>query len=558
MRHAAPGRVDIICPDHFLRMACQWKGLGYAPIAALLEATHLRRTWDRSFRQTSQRATKDALILGIVGIAAWVLIERTDTCTRFFQYVSANPDMELDSIILAGIFSAVGLLVFALRRWSEAARSERRSDRLARHDALTGLPNRRSFMATLEEATGRGTTAPFACFLFDRDNFKEVNDLRGHIVGDQLLVTISKRIVEALPPDVQLARIGGDEFAMLSPLTNPDRMMELANLIMRLVCEPAVLEGQITQVGVSIGVARYPEDAQHTSSLLRKADIALYRAKVRKRSVQIFEPDMETADRRLARVVAALRDAIPKGEIVPHYQPLVDLATGEIIGVEVLARWESPTLGTVPPSEFIPVASHSGMIGKLCCSVFERACAEAVRWKRPLRISFNLAPRQLCDPHLPLQILAHLAKTGLDPARLDIEMTEDALLENDRTALANLEKLKDQGITLTLDDFGTGYSSLHHLRILPFDRLKIDRSYVNTIARCEKSRLMIEAIIGLCHALALPVLAEGVETREQERILRELGCDLAQGWLYSKAMPNTEFESFLAETQKPEYSALRA
>lgn len=215
-------------------------------------------------------------------------------------------------------------------------------------------------------------------------------------------------------------------------------------------------------------------------------------------------------------------------------------------------------MGRVPPDEFIPIASDGGLIGKLCCSVFERACAEAKQWDEPLRLSFNLAPRQLSDPLLPLQILTHLTKTGLDPARLDIEMTEDALLENDETALINLEKLKDQGVTLTLDDFGTGYSSLHHLRKLPFDRLKIDRSYVRAMMTSGKSRLMVEAIIQLCHALALPVVAEGVETEEQERMLRELGCDFAQGWLYAKAMTHDELQQFMADARAPEPSALRA
>ena len=495
-----------------------------------------------SARQADSKAITDAVILATVCAAAWALIERTETCTRFFQYVAAHPDTELDSVVLAGIFSAIGVLIFALRRWAEAALSEERYQELAHHDSLTGLPNRLSFMDALDNAV-EGEKRPFACLLFDLDRFKHVNDLRGHFVGDKLLKEIAQRLKTVLPRDVLLARMGGDEFAMLFPLRTPHRAKQLASLVMRLASEPQMIDGQVVQVGVSVGISCFPEDGDQSAPLLRKADIALYRAKVRQHSMQIFDPSMEAADQRFALVSAALRDAIPRGEIVPNYQPLVELTSGKVIGYEVLARWTSPVLGSVAPSEFIPVATQAGLINKLSRRVFEQACSEAARWPEPMRISFNLTPRQLCDPLLPSQILNILSKSGLPPRRLDLEMTEDALIENADTARANLQILRNQGVTLTLDDFGTGYSSLHHLRVLPFDKVKIDRSFVSKIGGCDKSRLMVDAMIKLVHAVALPVLAEGVETEYQAQILKEFGCDFAQGWLYGKAMPNADLRS---------------
>jgi predicted signal transduction protein with EAL and GGDEF domain len=277
-----------------------------------------------------------------------------------------------------------------------------------------------------------------------------------------------------------------------------------------------LIDGWAVQTSVSAGVAQFPEDATCAEALLRKADIALYRAKANGGGeVHSFTYCMEEAERRRATVAEALREAIEKGEIVvPHYQLLVDLKTANLLGYEVLSRWQSPLLGSVTPSEFIPIALEAGLIDALSYSVLEKACSDALLWPRPLRISFNVAPPQLSDPQFPLQVLAILARTGLAPHRLEIELTEDALLESDRTVLLNLKALKDQGITLALDDFGMGYSSLHLLRTLPLDRVKLDRSFIARVETSEKSRRMVESIINVVHSLDIPLLAEGVETVE--------------------------------------------
>jgi diguanylate cyclase (GGDEF)-like protein len=492
----------------------------------------------------NKRGLVDAGILAAAAFLAWVLIERTDTCTRFFAYVAAHPDIELDSIILAGVFSALGLLVFAVRRWADASRANRLSHRLAHHDPLTGLPNRRSFMDALDRAC-RGE-APFSCLLFDLDNFKQVNDVRGHIVGDQLLQTIAERLQEFRRADLLLARIGGDEFGVLATSADRDHAQNIAHLIARRIQEPTLIDGRAVETRASVGIARYPEDTARADALFRKADIALYCAKSRGRgAVRLFTQSMEETERRRASVVEALREAVPKREIVPHYQPLVELSTGAIVGYEILARWQSPQLGSVAPHEFIPMATEAGLINALTYSVLEQACAHAVHWPSPQRISLNVAPRQLSDAMLPLQLLAILLRTGMAPHRLEIELTEEALLENDQTALNNLKAMKEQGMTLALDDFGTGYSSLHHLRTLPFDKVKIDRSYIRGLAGSEKSQRMVEAVIAFTHSLGIPLLAEGVETEEQACILRELGCDLAQGWFYGKPVTNHVVEQEL-------------
>jgi len=485
----------------------------------------------------NRRAVVDALILCSIVISAWFAIERTDICTRFFAYVAAHPDQELDSIILAGIFSTAGLLLFALRRWAEAARAEKLATTLASDDPLTGLPNRRSFTTALMRAVRKGGS-PFCCLLVDLDNFKQVNDWLGHVAGDEVLKKAGLRLLEFAESDIFVARVGGDEFALLVKEDGADRASQLAALITERLREPVLINHRAVQTGASVGFARFPRDSDNAEALFRKADIALYYAKASGRNgVQRFTPEMEQIELRRAEIADALRQAIPKGEIVPHYQPLVELRSQTVIGYEVLARWHSPTLGVVGPDEFIPIAMDADLISALSHSLLQRACADALTWSRPSRISFNVAPRQLSDPALPKLILTILSGVGLPPHRLELELTEDALLTNNHTALANLAALKKSGITLALDDFGTGYSSLHHLRTLSFDKVKIDRSYIGSIATSKKSRDMVAAIIEFTHSLGIPVLAEGVETEKQAQFLRERGCDYAQGWLYGKPDP---------------------
>lgn len=476
---------------------------------------------------------RDAAILFIVCLAAWVFIERTEICTLFFAFVAANPNLKLDSVILAGMFAAGGLLVFSFRRWKEATLAQQCAQYLAFNDPLTGLANRRSFVEAINRASAGG--GPYSCLLLDIDNFKQVNDLRGHIVGDELLRAIGRRLGEFQSRDVTIARFAGDEFGIVIALPRAEDATQLAYRILARLREPVVNGSRVVETSVSGGIARFPDDAVCADQILRKADLALYRAKRSGRGVIVtFDRQMEAREQRSAAIVDALRQAIPNNEIVPHYQPQVDVTTGKVVGYEVLSRWKHRMLGEVSPGEFIPLAVDAGLIGALTGSVLQQACREAATWPVPLRISLNVTPSQLCDPVLPLQILAILSNTGFDPRRLELELTEDALLKNGEAALSNLRALKDQGVSLALDDFGTGYSSLHHLRLLPFDLVKIDRSYVRDIGASEKSRRIVEAIVKFTHSFEIPILAEGVETKQQADLLYAMGCDLGQGWYYGR------------------------
>lgn len=499
-------------------------------------------------RQAKKRALIDGIVIAITTFALWLLIEETELCTRFFEYVAAHPERELDSIILAGMFSTVGFLVFAIRRLRETTEAERKAQDLAYLDALTGLPNRRALIEALESAVSN--RAAFSCMLLDLDSFKQVNDVRGHAAGDQLLQGVGACLLEFAADDVFVARIGGDEFAVLLNSTSRSRADRLARLIDQRLKHPLLIEGRPLRVGVSMGLARHPDDASSAAQVFRRADVALYSAKASARGVaRWFNTQMESTEQRRVAISEALREALKNGEVVPHYQPLVDLSSGEIVGYEVLSRWNSPALGQVSPQEFIPLAVEAGLINQLSRKVLERACREALLWPKNLRISFNIAPCQLVDSSFALQLLCVLGKTGLSPHRLELELTEEALVKNAEDALINIQVLKDQGVTIALDDFGTGYASLHHLRLLPFDLVKIDRSYVNSILSSEADRRMITAAIDFTHALGLPILAEGVESREQAKVLRTLGCNFAQGWFFGGACPapawilqDTQFE----------------
>ena len=493
-----------------------------------------------SLRYSTSR--RDAAVLAIAGFVVWSLIERTDTCTRFFKYVASNPDLELDSAVLAGIVLSVGFAVFALRRWQECRLTEAAATNLAYHDELTGLPNRRAFLRALSDLCADPKATPFACIMFDIDNFKNANDTHGHHVGDELLRAIQGRVSAILPDGVFFSRLSGDEFALITPLEGRDLDRHIAELIRFRVGQPFLAFGKCVSVGASIGIARYPGDATDAVSLLRKSDMAVYQSKAAGRScVTTFSADIDAAYQRHAKLEQGLREALKRGDVVPHYQPLIDLQTGNVIGFEVLARWTSEEFGPIGPQEFVPIASGIGLLADLSASIMHQACREAVSWKEPMRISFNIAPEQLSNRDFSTTFLSILTETGLCPSRVDIELTEEALLANLEVVSDVVMMLKSEGISFSLDDFGTGYSSLQHLQLIPFDTIKIDRSFVSKAQLCNRSRSLLEAIVRLGHAAGTKVLAEGVEEPEQAALLYEIGCDRAQGWLFGRADAEPKF-----------------
>lgn len=421
---------------------------------------------------------------------------------------------------------------------------------LAFHDPLTGLVNRASFRALLEDHLGalaRGDRR-FALFLLDLDRFKDVNDALGHAAGDELLRLAAARLRAALRDSDVLARLGGDEFAILVPdLVDPDQMLALARRLVACLHEPFDLGGQRVCTGTSIGIAVAPDHGSSPDDLLRHADIALYRAKAMGRGhPRLFEPSMAEQHAERQRLEADLRTALERGELEVHYQPKFDPHTGALTSCEALLRWRHRERGLVPPSRFIPLAEETGLIHAIGSWVLERACSQAATWGG-LPIAVNLSPVQFRDEGLAERIRRVLETTGLPPDRLELEITETALVEEPERAVATLAKLKALGVRIAMDDFGTGHSSLGHLQRLPFDKLKIDRSFVDRLENGPRDRAIVAAIVDLARALGMTTCAEGVETDGQLDALRQTGCQEVQGFLLARPLPAEEFAArFLA------------
>ena len=430
---------------------------------------------------------------------------------------------------------------------------------VARTDALTELPNRRQLYEEIEKAlaAGRRTGLDHALMLIDLDRFKAANDAFGHLAGDELLRLVAARLRETLRDDNRIARLGGDEFAFLvrcdpsgpdQPITDP---VTVAERVVAAMAKPFALSGGIVvQIGASIGIGLTDADTLAVSDLMHRADVALYRAKADGRGcARAFEPGMDAHVRARALLESELRQAVADGAIVPHFQPLVDIGDGRLVGVEMLARWNHPTRGMVPPSEFIPIVEELDLIGTLTAQLLRRACLAAVDWPDHVTLACNVSPLHLRDPHLPAMIRATLSETGFPARRLELEVTESALVGDLALARALLDQLKVLGVRLALDDFGTGYSSLRHLQHLPFDKIKIDRSFVGAMSDDEESGKIVSAVIGLGHSLGLLTVAEGVETPEAARLLRDLGCDVGQGWLFGRPAAAERIDDLLAEQE---------
>ena len=432
-------------------------------------------------------------------------------------------------------------------------RDQRAATALANRDPLTGLENRRGLIAGMARLAqgAEERQAMLGVMIIDLDNFKQVNDVHGHEVGDALIRSVAQRISACCPAGTLVARMGGDEFAVACEFERDSlRVMEtVAGCIVASLGRPVEVEGHELLVGASIGLAR-AEERSAVPSLLRQADLAMYRAKQSGRSCyRWFDSSMEEDLRLRSEVQDDLRSALPRGEIVPFYEPQVDLQTGEVTGFEVLARWQHPRRGTLLPAQFIPVAEESGLICQLSLNLLSRALADASQWDDHLTLSFNISAQQLRDPLFAQKLLKVLCEARFPPRRLELEITELALLGDMAVAKAVVASLKNQGVRLALDDFGTGYSSLKHLRALPFDRIKIDRSLIGALGESAESQSIVGTVLGLGSSLGIEVIAEGVETAGIEACLRRLSCRHGQGWLYSEPLSGAETLSLLRNEQ---------
>lgn len=422
---------------------------------------------------------------------------------------------------------------------TEQRKSEREISRLARFDSLTGLPNRAMMRQTLEEALRNAAHRQKGCTLFmiDLDRFKNVNDTLGHPIGDALLRQVSERLKSVMGNHGQVGRLGGDEFQAVLPGTVDIGLLEsLARTLIEQVSRPYQIEGHKVTIGSSVGIVIGDPGRASADALVRNADLALYAAKAAGRGKhRFYEPSMhsEAAERQLLE--NDLRQAIERGELCVHYQPIVHAAGEEISGFEALVRWNHPTRGAVPPAKFIPLAEEAGLIGKIGEWVLRTALDEAVEWPETIRVAVNLSPLQFNDPGVVVMVSNHLRETGIRPDRLELEITEGVFLaEGDSTdeTFANLKKL---GVRLALDDFGTGYSSLGYLKKAPFDKIKIDQSFVRGAASTtNRNAAIIRAIVTLAETLGMDTCAEGVETHDDLQLIRDLGVSMVQGYIFGK------------------------
>jgi diguanylate cyclase (GGDEF)-like protein len=423
------------------------------------------------------------------------------------------------------------------------ARSLGELRRMALSDVLTGLSNRAHFTEELEARARRSrkTGQRFTLAAIDLDRFKEINDMRGHAAGDRTLVTIAERMDAFKAEGAHVFRIGGDEFIALVDGASKAAAASLLERLRAAMIEPFVIDGYELSVGASIGAARFPDDATDVEQLQRNADLALYRAKADPADkICFFDTDMDEAARLKRELAIDLRRAIENDELQLHYQVQTSVSSGLVTGFEALLRWTHPTRGRIPPSDFIPLAEENGLILPLGEWALKSACRECAHFRKPLKVAVNLSPVQFLHPDLPGLVAAILAETGMRPECLELELTESAIIADKARTLATLEKIRALGVTIALDDFGTGYSSLETLRSFPFDKIKLDRSFMNELESNHQARSIIRAVLALGRSLDIPVLAEGIETRDQLEILHEEGCDTAQGYLLGRPAPFEE------------------
>ena len=474
------------------------------------------------------------------------------------ERASASLAAKRGKLIIGGS-AAVGTIVLVLltsvavrrgqRIANDLANSREHAQHLALHDILTGLPNRAYLAAQLpQDLSTLDGAGKLAVLCIDLDRFKQVNDTLGHSVGDRLLCAVADRLRGCVRRSDSVVRLGGDEFAIVqAPIGSTEEASALAQRVVEVLSQPYNLAEHHLLIGASVGVALAPTDSSHAEMLLKMADTALYRAKAGGRgTARFFEPEMDEELQARRMLELDLRRAVASHEFAVYYQPLVDIVSGRVTAMEGLVRWNHPERGLVSPDEFIPLAEETGLIVQIGAWVLQQACTDAAAWPDPVRVAVNVSPVQFKECGLIETVSAALAASGLPADRLELEITENALLTETDANLATLGTLRDMGVRIALDDFGTGYSSLNYLRRFPFDKIKIDRSFVQDIATRSDCKAIVRAVTGIGGNLGIAITAEGVETLVQLDHLRAHGCSQVQGYLFSRPIPVSHVAALLA------------
>ena len=520
--------------------------------------------------ETANKAALSAFGFGDLGIEGKVIFElfpalETENAAEMKEVLRLNRGaLETEGVRTDGTLfpvelavsetSADGapLYVAIVRDITERKAQQEQLRHQALHDALTGLPNRLllsdRLVHALEMACRWGE--PMGLLLLDLDRFKEVNDTLGHQIGDDVLVVVAERLSKAIRASDTVARIGGDEFAVLLPaVTDLPNARMVAERIVKSLSEPLhVLDGLTLDVGVSIGIALYPDHAEEAGKLMQCADVAMYTAKQGQLGISLYDEEKDNHSVRHLTLTGALRRAIENDELSFHYQPKIEISTLQVASLEALARWDHPEHGAIPPQEFVLHAERTGLIEALTLWAFGTALRRIVAWREEgldLSLAVNLSARNLHEENLPDILEKLFVEHGVDPRSLILELTESALMMDPEGAFKVVERLADMGVRLSIDDFGTGYSSLAYLRLLPVQELKIDQSFVRGMNENEEDLVIVRSTIDLAHNLGLQVVAEGIETAQHIEVLQELGCDIGQGFHIGRPMPDDALTKWL-------------
>ncbi|WP_051228384.1 putative bifunctional diguanylate cyclase/phosphodiesterase [Pleomorphomonas oryzae] len=502
------------------------------------------------------RATRDAAALIFVGILFFIGAEWLDLYERLAAFLGRHEFIQADELFIALLIVGILGFVFGYRRLHDLKvevnhrrRAERDVSWIAAHDPLTRLPNRIGLKQQVERLKEDGKAGkPHMAMVIDIQGFKRINDVHGNEIGDEILAVVADRLRDIFI-GCYLFRLGGDQFyaAQETPLTKD--WEKLARRAIKQIAEPIEIVSRYYEVSAYVGMARYPDDAANIKYLLRCALSAVAAAKrERSKEPKWFDTAIDEATAKHAELDKQLRAALKSGDVRPYYQPMIDLTSGRIIGFEALARWRRSDGSFVSPTEFIPLAEETGMIGELSQILFTQACHDAAKWPRGIRLSFNVSPAQFSNRNFGRQMLDTLAATGLSPSQLEVEITESMFVNDVQLVAVLLDELREAGVHIAIDDFGTGYSSLSQLSRLRFDKLKIDRSFVSSFLDDARQAMIVRAMIGLGRGLGMKTIAEGIEEASQAETLQLLGCHQGQGFLFSRAVPAEQAISMLQTT----------